>query len=129
MDRRNLVFGTVFSWFVLGLPQASTAGESLGYEAVVEGMSKGSIQLVDVREPDEFAEGHIEGSINIPLSHFAPDQVPTVAGKTPVILCRSGRRAQQAVAALEATGRRQVAIYPGSMLDWAAHKGSVATGR
>lgn len=129
MDRRNLVFGVVFAWASLGLSQTSTAGEVLGYEAVVEGMTKGSIQLIDVREPDEFAEGHIEGAINVPLSHFAPDQIPVVSGKTPVILCRSGRRAQQVLAAVEATGRRQVAIYPGSMLDWAAHKGGVATGR
>lgn len=106
----------------------ATAGEQVGYEQVVAGLETAKMLLVDVREVNEFTEGHIPGSINRPLSTFQPGALPAPEGKQVVITCRSGRRAAQALAAVEATGRRDVAIYTGSMNDWVARKGAVATG-
>ena len=34
-------------------------------------MIEAGVTVVDVREPDEFASGHIQGSVNVPLSTFA----------------------------------------------------------
>ena len=36
------------------------------YEELVKLMESGDLQLIDVREPKEVAEGHIPGSVNIP---------------------------------------------------------------
>ena len=60
--------------------------------------------LVDVRTPGEFAEGHVRGSVNIPL-----DKVPTELGKFKnkkniIVFCRSGNRSSQAKSILEANG-------------------------
>ena len=60
--------------------------------------------LVDVRTPVEFAEGHVKGSVNIPL-----DKVPTELAKFKnkiniVVFCRSGNRSGQAKTILEANG-------------------------
>lgn len=134
IDRRNALWGLIFggaavAYVAFGGMRPSTAGEALGFEAIAAGMSKGTLVLVDVREPDEFVGGHIPGSINLPLSRFDPRAVPSEAGKTTVILCRSGRRAVDALARVEATGRRDVAIYPGSMNEWAARQGPVVTGK
>lgn len=106
----------------------ATAGEQVGYEQVAAGLDAGKMLLVDVREVNEFTEGHIPGSINLPLSRFQPNALPTPEGRQVVITCRSGRRAAQALAAVEATGRRDVAIYAGSMNDWVSRKGPVVTG-
>ena len=48
----------------------------LDREAVKRGLADGSILLVDVREPHEFAAGHIPGSVSMPLSTFDPDAIP-----------------------------------------------------
>jgi rhodanese-related sulfurtransferase len=53
--------------------------------------------LVDVREPDEFATGHIPGAINLPLSTFSPDQVPDAQGRLVVLQCAGGKRSGMAL--------------------------------
>jgi rhodanese-related sulfurtransferase len=60
--------------------------------------------LVDVRTAGEFAEGHVKGSVNIPL-----DRVQTQLGKFKnkkniVVFCRSGGRSSQAKSILEQNG-------------------------
>lgn len=75
--------------------------------------------LLDVRTPEEFAEGHIAGAINIPVQQLAqrigeiPQNVPVVA------YCRSGRRVEQALPMLRANGHA-VTELQGSMLAWQA---------
>ena len=61
--------------------------------------------LLDVRTPQEYQEGHIPGSINVPLQSLSTaDQIP--AGKnTPLfVYCRSGARSGQAVRLLAQMG-------------------------
>ncbi|KQX19474.1 MULTISPECIES: rhodanese-like domain-containing protein [unclassified Sphingomonas] len=55
-------------------------------------LANGSALLIDVREPDEFAAGHIAGAVNIPLSAFSPRNVPDAAGRTVVLQCAGGKR-------------------------------------
>lgn len=54
--------------------------------------------LIDVRSPEEYASGHIEGAINIPLDRFYESIARVIPDRnTPVILCcRSGMRSSQA---------------------------------
>lgn len=55
-------------------------------------LDRGEAQVVDVREPDEFAEGHIPGAVNVPLSGFSPDQLPEADGRQLVLNCLGGKR-------------------------------------
>lgn len=52
--------------------------------------------LVDVREPDEYAEGHIPGAINVPLSvlESSVSQIPSTG--VVHMVCRSGARSARA---------------------------------
>ncbi|WP_244153778.1 rhodanese-like domain-containing protein [Flavobacterium xinjiangense] len=64
--------------------------------------------LVDVRTPAEFAEGHVNGSTNIPLDKVA-SQLEKFKGKDPIIVfCRSGNRSGQAKMILEQNGFKNV---------------------
>jgi rhodanese-related sulfurtransferase len=58
-----------------------------------------SIQLVDVREPQELAAARIEGFVNLPLSEFVEwgDQVPTMFNPQAetLVLCHHGIRSAQ----------------------------------
>lgn len=55
------------------------------------------VALVDVREPGEFAAGHIEGAINHPLSCFDPADLPS-DGRRVVLYCAAGGRSGAALA-------------------------------
>ena len=66
--------------------------------------------VVDVRSPGEFADGHVAGSINLPLSEFAPQACCVLPQRdAPVILCCvSGARSDMAAQWLRAQGYTQV---------------------
>lgn len=76
--------------------------------------------LVDVRRPDEFAAGHIEGAMLMPL-----DTLPETFAQLPrdvrlVVYCRSGRRSAQAVSFLLAHGYGRAESLNGGYLAWTA---------
>ena len=74
--------------------------------------------LVDVRRPDEFAAGHIDGAMPMPL-----DSLPTTYAQLPrdvklVVYCRSGHRSAQAVSFLLANGYSLAVSLHGGYLAW-----------
>ena len=58
--------------------------------------------LVDVRTPGEFAEGHVIGSVNIPLDTVPTELEKFKNKKNIIVFCRSGNRSGQAKTILEA---------------------------
>jgi phage shock protein E len=64
------------------------------------------VQIIDVRTPEEFAEGHIRGARNIPVQDA--DFTFQISGLDPAgsyaVYCRSGNRSQPAVAAMRQAG-------------------------
>jgi rhodanese-related sulfurtransferase len=50
--------------------------ENVSIEEVKKGLADGSIALIDVREQNEWDDGHIAGAILNPLSTFDPDALP-----------------------------------------------------
>lgn len=57
----------------------------------------GEALVIDVRENDEFASGHIPGAISMPLSTFEPSLLPAAEGKRPVLACLGGKRSAMAL--------------------------------
>lgn len=60
--------------------------------------------LVDVRSPDEFAEGNVKGSTNISLDQIAVNLDKFKGKENIVVFCRSGNRSGQAKSILEQNG-------------------------
>ncbi len=61
--------------------------------------------LVDVREPDEYAGGHVPGSINLPLSQIrSAESVLTDKSQPVFVYCLSGGRSGQATSFLVRMG-------------------------
>lgn len=74
--------------------------------------------LVDVREPDEYAEGHILGAVNIPQSDLAM-RLDEISRDRPVfIVCRSGMRSPRSAQFLKQVGVADVASVAGGTLAW-----------
>jgi glyoxylase-like metal-dependent hydrolase (beta-lactamase superfamily II)/rhodanese-related sulfurtransferase len=90
-----------------------------------------SIQIVDVREPDEFDGplGRIKGSICIPLGEL-PRRLDELARDRPIVaVCRSGARSAQASVLLARSGFTRVANLAGGMLRWRGEGQPVDGGR
>ena len=91
----------------------------LDRDTVKRGMQDGSILLVDVREPHEFAAGHIPGSVSMPLSSFDPQAIPQEPGKRVVFSCAAGVRSVRAIEFAQAFGHDIREHYKGGFKDWA----------
>ena len=77
------------------------------------------IQIVDVRTPDEFSEGHLPGAVNIDVNgtDFA-EQIKKLDKKVPVaVYCRSGRRSKAAATQLSEQGFEVVEL-DGGIISW-----------
>ncbi len=76
--------------------------------------------LVDVREPDEYASGFIEGAVNIPLRELAQrlEALPELDEK--IIVCGSGTRSAIGMAALQVLGYKDVGSLTGGIKAWQA---------
>ena len=75
-----------------------TRPKNLSAREVQAQVSGGTAVVVDVREADEFAQGHIAGAVNLPLSRFDPNKLPVEAGKSIILSCAGGRRSAAAFA-------------------------------
>ena len=74
--------------------------------------------LLDVRGADEYAEGHIPGSINIPLQLLPMKKGLPEDLDTPIfVYCRSGGRSRRAAAFLEKEGYENVKNI-GGIMNW-----------
>jgi len=84
-----------FNFFGLGNSDGDKVSEYLQNEAVV----------IDVRTPAEFADGHVEGSVNIPLGIIA-NKIETIKkyNKQIITCCRSGARSGTAANILNNNG-------------------------
>lgn len=73
--------------------------------------------VVDVREADEYEDGHVPGAILVPLSELEArvDDVPS--GQPVLVICKSGGRSARACAFLAPLGR-DVTNVAGGTLAW-----------
>ncbi len=74
-------------------------------EGVETFKNTGDAMLLDVRTPEEYRDGHIEGSINLPLGRIAEAPNTIKDKNTPLFVhCYSGSRSGQAVSYLKRMG-------------------------
>lgn len=74
--------------------------------------------LVDVREPNEFAEFRAEGAVLFPLSTFMLRHQALPRDRELLMICRTGARSGQATAFLLANGWTTVLNVEGGTLAW-----------
>lgn len=76
--------------------------------------------LIDVREPDEYAAGHLQGAINIPrgLLEFKIADLTTDANRALVVYCKTSGRAALSACALQALGYQSVQSIAGGFDAW-----------
>jgi rhodanese-related sulfurtransferase len=73
--------------------------------------------LLDVRQPEEFREGHIQGAALIPLNELPARMKELPANREIICVCRSGNRSSSATRQLSSAGFR-AANLQGGMIAW-----------
>ena len=100
-------------------------GEKIMYEQITGEKAKEIMDtsedyiILDVREQDEFNEGHIKGAILLPYTEINEKAENLLPDKDKLILvsCRSGRRSKIAAESLAALGYTNIKEF-GGIIDW-----------
>ncbi|ADU38930.1 Rhodanese domain protein [Variovorax paradoxus EPS] len=97
-----------------------SGGGTLTAQGAVQLINRERAVLVDVREPEEFATGHMIGAKNVPLNQLDEKLTSTVKNKNvPLLLvCATGARAQRAVAMAKKLGYEQAQAVAGGLKAW-----------
>lgn len=82
-------------------------------------IDRGEAVVLDVREPDEWAAGHIRGAVHVPLSALAQARDTLPPDRLVLAVCRSGNRSSRATSLLAEAGHR-VENVDGGMKAWHA---------
>lgn len=102
---------------VLEAPTAPERVDTAMFSTVV---ATPGITIIDVRTPEEFAQGHIEGAINYNVE--GPDFANQIMGLDPAgtyaVYCRSGNRSQPAVAQLSSVGINSIFELEPGIIGW-----------
>lgn len=104
--------GGLDTWTDANLPTASI-------DLVAAAGARGAI--LDIRQANEWASGHVPGAIHAELGSLDPRRVP----RGPVtVMCGHGERAMTAASILQAAGHDQLAVLAGGPADWSAVTGT-----
>jgi rhodanese-related sulfurtransferase len=110
-----------------GWPSVPTFSVQEAHEHL-EDAGSGAI-LIDVRNPDEFAQARVPGSILMPLPFFAGRFAALPADREILIICATGNRSSTATAYLLGNGFERVANVAGGIVAWYRAGLPIVTGR
>ena len=115
-----------------GTPAASApaAGAELDAAGFAAALKRPGTTVVDVRTPQEYAQGHLPGAVNIDVS--SPDFVQQVQALDPsasyAVYCRSGNRSAAALQTMNQLGFTAAYHLGGGITAWQDAGGEVVTG-
>lgn len=101
----------------LGIPSTPQGGwREVAVGDAAPHLSK--VRLVDVREPHEFAGGHIDGAELVPLGTVVQAAAEWDRAQPILLICRSGNRSGRAAAELQRLGFQKLYNLTGGMMAW-----------
>jgi len=121
---KKIIVGLIVLLFIgfIGFQFMDSSAEisNISTDELAKKLESGDNQVVyiDVREPDEYAAGHVPGIMNLPLSTLSEDSANFSKDAEVVIICRSGNRSMQAAEKLRDFGFTKLVNVQGGMNDW-----------
>lgn len=98
-------------------PQSTTTPK-MTPEAAMTQMRHQRAVIIDVREPAEYSQEHVEGALSLPLGDLTSERLPD--GTTAILYCGAGKRACAAAQRLMESGFCDVAVIDGGIAGWKA---------
>ncbi len=82
-------------------------------------IAKGDVEVIDVREPNEWAGGHLPGARLVPLAQLRTDAKTALARDGLIFVCAAGIRSLVAARIAESSGLTRVFNLTGGTQSWA----------
>ncbi|WP_207761708.1 rhodanese-like domain-containing protein [Tetzosporium hominis] len=115
--KKLLVVVTILMMLLVACSNDESSYETIALNDVVSQQEQGAL-VVDVREADEYAAGHIPGAMNKPLSEISAGNYEGLdPEQSYVIVCQSGNRSKQASDILAEEGYQVTNVEQG-MSSW-----------
>ena len=122
VDNIFLIGLALISGGALLLPSLQRRGSRLSLLQATQRINQGRTTILDVREPAEFAAGHMRDSKNIPLAEL-PNRIGELEKsktKPVIVVCQTGTRSAKAEAQLKKAGFAEVSCLDGGIAAWQA---------
>jgi len=120
MRLSRIGYESVIGWLEGGMDSWRRMGRwsSSLVEVTPQDLASSNAAILDVRTPTEWSEGHIEGSLHIPLLELE-ERIGEVPNEPLLVMCRSGYRSTIACSVLESLGRENLKNLKGG---WVAYQ-------
>lgn len=111
-------------WFsaagTLWYTETKKAGKTVNTTEATRLMNRENAVILDIREQKEFANGHISGAKNIPVSVFdsKASELDHDKGRPVIVVCKMGTAAGAVAKTLKKRGFEQVVRLAGGMSEW-----------
>jgi rhodanese-related sulfurtransferase len=110
-----LTSGALLLWPSLARP----GGAAVGASEAVRLINREKAVLIDVSEPEEFAQGHAAGARNVPLNSLqGAKELPSNKQLPLVLMCPNGARAARAAGELRKLGHQRALALAGGLKAW-----------
>lgn len=115
---KGFLDGGVQSWREAGLPL--DAIEQISVSELKEQMANGELQIVDVRRPGEYVNGHVPKALNAPLASLEKSlgPLPLQKDKLTAVICAGGYRSSAAASLLQKQGFSKLLNVSGGTGAW-----------
>lgn len=123
------VMGVVSATLFLTSCSSDSSAQKVSPKEFSEVISDPSVVILDVRTPQEFAEGHLANAINIDFQsgNFEQQIASLDKSKTYAVYCRSSNRSGEAVKVMADAGFTRMYDMDGGIIDWQAAGGQIVT--
>ncbi len=121
---KKLMIGVMFMGFSASTyAQKASPAKDISVAKLERKISK-DIQLVDVRTPKEYKEGHIGNAVNINVNspQFISDIQKLDKKKKVYVYCKSGKRSAMAVKKMDSLGFKRIYNLPVGYVGWDKEK-------
>lgn len=123
------VFAVLSVLLVTGCSSGSSAISTVDAQKFLSTAAQPGITVIDVRTPEEYAAGHLDGAVNMNVE--GPDfsaQIATLdTAGTIAVYCRSGRRSAAAADQMSAAGFTSLVNLDGGLEDLQSAGGNIVT--
>ena len=120
IDHIFLIAVVLISGGALLWPMLSMRGKRVTVLEATQLINRGKTIIVDVRNPEEFATGHLPDAKNIPLAELPKrmTELEKFKTRTIVVVCQKGSRSASAVALLTKAGYTEATSLEGGIDEW-----------